>query len=114
MTRFSLFVCALGVAGAITLNNPCLDSTQPYAKQPWCNGEICTFGVSYLAHVQTSLACLNPPQLKAMFVLKGGFFDSFTSGIRQGGALEMRQWVWAIKHVPRNRKMPKWPTRRGS
>ena len=40
MTRFSLFVCALGVAGAITLNNPCLDSTQPYAKQPWCNATL--------------------------------------------------------------------------
>ena len=59
------------------------DTVQWLAEQPWCSGQICCFGVSYLAHVQTSMACLAPPNLTAMFVVKGGFFDAITSGIRQ-------------------------------
>src|SRR5687768_8095250 len=38
-------------------------------------------------HVQTSMALLRPPALKAMFANKGGFFNAHTSGVRNGGEL---------------------------
>jgi uncharacterized protein len=30
-------------------------------RQPWCNGRIGTFGLSYAAHTQAALGCLDPP-----------------------------------------------------
>lgn len=63
--------------------------------QPWCDGHIGTMGLSYDAHTQVSMACLNPPGLAAMVVDSGGFSDAFTCGIRQGGAFEMKQATWA-------------------
>ena len=29
--------------------------------QPWCDGRICTMGLSYGAHTQAALGCLDPP-----------------------------------------------------
>jgi len=59
--------------------------------QAWCNGRIGTMGLSYAAHTQMALASLNPPGLAAMFVDSGGFANAYQSGIRQGGAFELRQ-----------------------
>ncbi|HXC12832.1 MAG TPA: CocE/NonD family hydrolase, partial [Stellaceae bacterium] len=36
-------------------------------RQPWCNGRIGTFGLSYAAHTQAALGCLDPPGLAAQF-----------------------------------------------
>jgi putative CocE/NonD family hydrolase len=69
------------------------------ARQAWCDGNVGTTGGSYLCHVQTFMAALNPPHLKAMFCIKGGFYNAHTCGIRQGGALEFRQVVWAFKEA---------------
>ena len=33
-------VLATASAGASKLVNPCLDETQPFAKQPWCNASL--------------------------------------------------------------------------
>ncbi|MEM9578405.1 MAG: CocE/NonD family hydrolase [Pseudomonadota bacterium] len=63
--------------------------------QPWCNGKIGTMGLSYGAHTQMALACLNPPGLACMIVDSGGFSNAFTCGIRQGGAFELKQATWA-------------------
>lgn len=63
--------------------------------QPWCNGRIGTMGLSYAAHTQVALACLNPPGLKAMYVDCGGFSNAYQDGIRQGGAFELKQVTWA-------------------
>jgi len=63
--------------------------------QPWCNGRIGTMGLSYAAHTQVALACLNPPGLKAMYVDCGGFSNAYQGGIRQGGAFELKQVTWA-------------------
>ena len=52
-------------------------------------------------HVQTSMALLRPPHLKAMMCNKGGFWNAHTSGVRQGGAYEARQWVWGVKNASR-------------
>jgi uncharacterized protein len=64
-------------------------------KQPWHDGHIGTMGLSYAAHTQFALACLNPPGLQAMYVDCGGFSNAYQDGIRQGGAFELKQITWA-------------------
>lgn len=71
------------------------DSMVWITAQGFCNGRIGTMGLSYDAHVQMAMACLNPPGLACMAVDSGGFSNAFTCGIRQGGALEMKQATWA-------------------
>jgi putative CocE/NonD family hydrolase len=68
-------------------------------KQPWCDGRIGTLGLSYGAHAQSALACLNPPGLGAMFLDSGGFSSAYHGGARQGGAFELKQLTWARKHA---------------
>ncbi|MDI1280696.1 MAG: CocE/NonD family hydrolase [Brevundimonas sp.] len=67
--------------------------------QPWCDGRIGTLGLSYSAHVQAAAACLDPPGLAALFMDSGGFSSAFHSGVRQGGAFELKQLTWAVKHA---------------
>ncbi len=71
------------------------DTCRWLVAQPWCNGRIGTMGLSYAAHTQVALACLNPPGLKAMYVDCGGFSNAYQGGIRQGGAFELKQVTWA-------------------
>jgi len=68
-------------------------------EQPWCNGKIGTFGVSYGAHTQIAAACLKPPGLASMFLDSGGFASAYHGGIRRGGAFEMKQVTWAHRHA---------------
>jgi putative CocE/NonD family hydrolase len=75
------------------------DTLEWLVAQAWCNGRIGTYGLSYCAHVQAAMACLNPPGLAAMFLDSGGFSSAFHSGIRQGGAFELKQVTWAYKHA---------------
>lgn len=67
--------------------------------QPWCNGRFGTFGLSYSAHVQTALALQEPSGLEAMFLDSGGFWNAYQGGIRRGGAFELKQATWAMKHA---------------
>lgn len=67
--------------------------------QSWCSGVVGTLGLSYGAHAQTALAAHNPPGLTAMFIDSGGFSSAYHSGIRQGGAFELKQLTWAWKHA---------------
>jgi putative CocE/NonD family hydrolase len=75
------------------------DAMQWIAAQPWNNGRIGTMGLSYDAHTQMALACLNPPGLAAMAIDSGGFSNAFTCGIRQGGAFELKQATWAYNRA---------------
>ena len=68
-------------------------------QQPWCDGRICTMGLSYAAHTQGALGCLNPPGLVAQVMDSGGFANSWTGGIRQFGAFELKQATWAHKQA---------------
>ena len=68
-------------------------------RQPWSNGKVGTMGLSYAAHTQMAMACLNPPVLSTMVVDSGGFANAFTSGIRQGGAFELKQATWAFSNA---------------
>ncbi|GAA0604578.1 CocE/NonD family hydrolase [Paenochrobactrum glaciei] len=71
------------------------DTMEWIAAQPWMNGRIGTQGLSYNAHTQMAMACLNPPGLAAMSIDSGGFSNAYTCGIRQGGAFELKQATWA-------------------
>ncbi|WP_249680215.1 CocE/NonD family hydrolase [Pseudomonas abieticivorans] len=68
-------------------------------EQPWCNGRIGSMGLSYAAHTQLAMACLNPPGLATMVLDSGGFANAFQCGIRQGGAFELKQATWAYKQA---------------
>ena len=76
-----------------------MDTCAWLVEQPWCNGKIGTFGLSYCAHTQAALASLNAPGLAAMWLDCGGFANAFDGGIRQGGAFELKQATWAYKHA---------------
>ncbi|HEY0420318.1 MAG TPA: CocE/NonD family hydrolase, partial [Acetobacteraceae bacterium] len=67
--------------------------------QPWCDGRICTMGLSYAAHTQAALGCLDPPGLVAQVLDSGGFSNAWTGGIRQFGAFELKQATWAHKQA---------------
>lgn len=73
------------------------DTLQWIVEQRWCNGDIGSMGLSYAAHTQLAMACLNPPGLKTMVLDSGGFHNAFQCGIRQGGAFELKQATWAYK-----------------
>src|SRR4029450_350422 len=83
-------------------------------QQPWCNGRIGTMGLSYAAHTQVALASLNPPGLAAMFVDSGGFSNAYQSGIRQGGAFELRQATWAYNNALRSPSLLAEPQRQAA
>jgi putative CocE/NonD family hydrolase len=67
--------------------------------QSWCDGRICTMGLSYGAHTQAALGCLDPPGLVAQVLDCGGFANSWQAGIRQSGAFELKQATWALKQA---------------
>ncbi|MBV9551546.1 MAG: CocE/NonD family hydrolase, partial [Alphaproteobacteria bacterium] len=68
-------------------------------EQPWCNGRIATMGLSYAAHAQMALGCLDPPGLAAQYVDCGGFSNAYRSGIRHGGAFDLKQATWAYRNA---------------
>jgi len=80
-------------------------------QQVWCNGAIGTMGLSYGAHTQCALACLNPPGLACMFIDSGGFSSAYHGGIRRGGAFELKQATWAYKHALLSPEIAKDPER---
>ncbi|MBB6559528.1 putative CocE/NonD family hydrolase [Acidovorax soli] len=75
------------------------DTLQWITAQPWCNGAVGTYGLSYAAHTQTALASQRPVGLKAMFLECGGFANAYRGGIRHGGAFELKQAVWALRNA---------------
>ena len=68
-------------------------------RQSWCNGRVGTFGLSYAAHTQAALGCLDPPGLTAQFLDCGGFSNAYRSGIRHGGAFDLKQATWAYNNA---------------
>ncbi|UJW76856.1 CocE/NonD family hydrolase [Rhizobium sp. SL42] len=75
------------------------DTAQWLVAQDWSNGRFATMGLSYAAHTQAALACLNPPGLACMVMDSGGFSNAYRCGIRQGGAFELKQASWAYNNA---------------
>src|SRR6266404_1618355 len=70
------------------------DTIEWTAKQPWCDGNVGTFGLSYPGAVQWLAAVENPPHLKAMvpamtFSTPRNFF--YSGGVFDDSWLE---WIW--------------------
>lgn len=61
--------------------------------QPWCDGRIATTGFSYGALCQMAAIAAGATVQAALFDC-GGFFDAHESGIRQGGAFDLKQATW--------------------
>ncbi len=68
-------------------------------EQSWSDGRICTMGLSYCAHTQAALGCLDAPGVVAQILDCGGFSNAWRSGIRQNGAFEMKQASWAFRNA---------------
>ncbi|MBF0276915.1 MAG: CocE/NonD family hydrolase [SAR324 cluster bacterium] len=85
------------------------DTVEWIMQQAWCSGKIGTMGLSYSAHVQSAMACFNPPGLTCMLLDSGGFSNAYQGGIRQGGAFELKQATWAFKHAGLSRYAEKHP-----
>ncbi|MBI3091168.1 MAG: CocE/NonD family hydrolase [Candidatus Tectomicrobia bacterium] len=65
------------------------------ARQPWCNGQVGMFGVSYFAWIQFFIASLNPPHLKCIFA-PWGATDLYRDSVYHGGILGHGFWrMWA-------------------
>jgi hypothetical protein len=56
-------------------------------------------GLSYAAHAQMALGCLDPPGLAAQYLDCGGFSNAYRSGIRHGGAFDLKQATWAYRNA---------------
>ncbi|GGY22311.1 CocE/NonD family hydrolase [Streptomyces djakartensis] len=69
-------------------------------EQPWCDGRIVMTGVSYSAHCQAAAAAEGAEGLAAMFQDSGGFSSAYDAGLRMGGAFELKQVTWALRHAP--------------
>ena len=74
--------------------------------QPWCNSRVATMGLSYAAHAQMALGCLDAPGLAAQFLDCGGFSNAYRSGIRHGGAFDLKQATWAYRNALADAKDP--------
>jgi len=64
------------------------------AAQPWCDGNVGMFGVSYFSIVQQQVAALKPPHLKALFC-PFGYTDFYRDKFYHGGILShsfMQSW----------------------
>lgn len=73
------------------------DVVEWIASQPWSNGKVGTFGTSYPGGTQHALAEMNPPHLTTM-VPVDALSNCGVSGMRHGGAFELRfmNWIFAI------------------
>ena len=70
------------------------DTIEWAAAQPWSNGKIGTFGLSYPGAVQWLAAVENPPHLKAM--VPAMVFSSHRNFFYAGGTFDMSwiEWIW--------------------
>ena len=87
------------------------DMCQWIVAQPWSDGRIGMLGTSYDAHTQAAAACAGAPGLKAVFLDFGGFSNAYQSGIRQGGAFELKQVTWAYNLGLESPELAKDPVR---
>jgi uncharacterized protein len=84
------------------------DTIEWAAAQPWSNGDVGTFGLSYPGAVQWLAAVENPPHLKAMipamtFSTPRNFF--YSGGVFDGSWLD---WIW-FNIAPDSRKRKNLP-----
>jgi putative CocE/NonD family hydrolase len=72
------------------------DVVEWIAAQPWSDGKVGTFGTSYPGGTQHALAEMNPPHLTTMIPIDA-LSNCGISGMRQGGAFELRFMNWIFQ-----------------
>ncbi|MEM3580146.1 MAG: CocE/NonD family hydrolase [Candidatus Bathyarchaeia archaeon] len=70
----------------------CYEVIEWIANEPWCDGNVVMFGVSYFAWIQLFVAQLRPPHLKALFC-PWGSTDFYRDIFYRGGILA---WKWPL------------------
>ncbi|MHB8565496.1 MAG: CocE/NonD family hydrolase [Nitrososphaerales archaeon] len=82
------------------------------AAQPWCNGNVGMFGVSYFAMIQWVTASLSPPHLKCVFA-PWSSMDRYREVYYHGGILSANWsigWPKNSADWPKDRPDPKLPS----
>ena len=69
------------------------DAIEWAGTQPWSNGNVGLWGMSYLAMTQHNVASLRPPHLKAMIAL-GTDADPYNETVYNGGIFGSGFWNW--------------------
>ncbi|PKH38984.1 hypothetical protein SAMN05192575_103329 [Nocardioides alpinus] len=69
------------------------DAIEWAGTQPWSNGHVGLWGMSYLAITQHTVASLQPPHLKAMIAL-GTDADLYNEAFYGGGLFGEGFWMW--------------------
>jgi hypothetical protein len=90
------------------------DCIEWIARQPWCNGNVGTMGVSYHALFQWRVAALQPPSLKAIIPWEG-WADTYRDVAYHGGIPARFIYDWYLQNVawhawgkPRNYNPNAW------
>jgi len=83
--------------------NDGFDVVEWIAAQPWSDGKVGTFGTSYPGGTQHALAEMNPPHLTTM-VPVDAVSNCAVSGMRHGGAFELRFANWIFQTGAPNSK----------
>lgn len=73
------------------------------ASQPWCDGNVATYGGSYLGHTQWSVASCGHPALKTCFISVYGPFG-YDLFYRRGMFRQNIWTIWAAKMMGENRR----------
>jgi len=71
------------------------------ARQPWCDGNIGMFGVSYFGRIQQFVASVRPPHLKCIFA-PWASTDQYRDALYQGGILAQNwavSWAGALSNI---------------
>jgi predicted acyl esterase len=74
------------------------DAIEWAAAQPWCNGRVGLFGISYFAINQWFAANQQPPSLKAIIPWEG-FADLYRDALFHGGILCLFMTNWFTAHL---------------
>lgn len=69
------------------------DAIEWAGTQPWSNGNVGLWGMSYLAMTQHNVASLQPPHLKAM-IAQGTDADIYNEALYGGGIFGVGFWNW--------------------
>ena len=69
------------------------DAIEWAGTQPWSNGNVGLWGMSYLAMTQHNVASLQPPHLKAM-IAQGTDADIYNEALYGGGIFGEGFWTW--------------------
>ncbi len=80
------------------------DVVEWIAREEWSDGKVGTFGTSYPGGTQHALAELSPPHLRAMVPIDS-VSNCGVSGMRQGGAFELRFMNWIFQIGAPNSKL---------